>query len=150
MAYKLGWLRNFIIDFKAGWEMHSAEKSISLNSGIFKCFTTLEKNEFNILAFSSSVVIILSSCTNVIFSEDFALSEKAVSQLSRSSYYLSHLFHLNFHNNIFKFFSKDSHRNLFLKRVRFLWVLATLLFMNGISFPRKYFFLCGVQICQEY
>ena len=38
----LGWLRNFIIAFKAGWEMHSAEKSISLKSGIFKCFATLE------------------------------------------------------------------------------------------------------------
>ena len=56
--------------------MHSAEKSISLNSGIFKCFTELEKNEFSILVFSSPVVIILSSCTNIIFSEDFTLSEK--------------------------------------------------------------------------
>ena len=59
--------------------MHSAEKSISFNSEICKCFTTLEKNEFSVLAFSSSVVIILASCTNVTFSKDFALSEKAFS-----------------------------------------------------------------------
>ena len=53
--------------------MHSAEKSISLNSGIFKCFTTLEKK-------TNSVhwrFIILYSCT-VIFSEGFTLSEKSV------------------------------------------------------------------------
>ena len=56
--------------------MHYGEKSITLNSGIFKCFTTLEKNEFSILAFSSLLVIILSSHTNVIFSEDFTLPEK--------------------------------------------------------------------------
>ena len=64
MADTLGWLRNFIIAFKVGWKMHSAEKSKSLNSGIFKCLPTLEKNEFSILAFSSILVIILSSCTN--------------------------------------------------------------------------------------
>ena len=57
--------------------MHSAEKSISLNSKIFKWFTTLEKNEFSILDFSSSLVIILFSCTNVTFSEDFSLSVKS-------------------------------------------------------------------------
>ena len=76
IAVTFGWLRNFIIAFKAGWEIYYAEKSMSLNSGIFRCFITLKNNEFNILSFSSSLVIILSSCTNVIFSEDFTLFEK--------------------------------------------------------------------------
>ena len=70
--------------------MHSAEKSISLNSGICKCFTML-KNEFNILAYSSSLVIILSLSTNTIFSEDFTLSYKRVFTLFQNCLYLSHL-----------------------------------------------------------
>ena len=76
IADTLGWFRNFITAFKAGWEMHSAEKSISLNSGIFKSFSKLEKNYFSVLASSSLLVIILSSCNIVIFPEDFALSDK--------------------------------------------------------------------------
>ena len=91
--------------------MHSVEKSISLNSGIFKCFITLEKNEISVLAFSSSLVIILSSCTNAIFSEDFALSEKRYFAVFRTSYCLSHLPHSKFRNNIFQIFSKDLYRN---------------------------------------
>ena len=75
-ADTLGWVRNFIIAFKAGWEIHSAEKSIFLNSGIFKSFNTLEKNEINILTVSSLSVVILFSCTNVFFWEDFTLSDK--------------------------------------------------------------------------
>ena len=72
IADTLGWLRNLIIALKAGWEMHLIHKVST--SRIFKCFSTLEKNEPNILAFSPSVVVILPVCTNVIFSEDFTLS----------------------------------------------------------------------------
>ena len=87
--------------------MHSVEKSISLNSGIFKCFITLEKNEISILAFSSSLVIILSSCTNAIFSEDFALSEKRDFTVFSEPLTVYHIFLI--HNSViifFKFFQK--------------------------------------------
>ena len=62
--------------------MHCAEQSISLNFGIFKYFTTLEKHEFNILAFSSSVVI---DIANAIFSEGFTLSEKSSFTVSQKN-----------------------------------------------------------------
>ena len=65
IADTLGCLRNSITAFKAGWEMDSNEKLISLSYGIFKCFTTLEKSAFSNLAFSSSLVITLSSSTNI-------------------------------------------------------------------------------------
>ena len=101
IAYKLGWLRNFFIAFKAGWEMHSAEKLISLNSAIFKCFTTLEKKKrISILASSSLLVIILSSCANVIFSDSTYLKNEVL-LFSRTSYHLSYLFRLNFCKNLF-------------------------------------------------
>ena len=60
IADTFGWFQNFVIAFKAELEIHSAEKPISLNSGIFKCCTKVEKKEFSILAFPSLVVIILS------------------------------------------------------------------------------------------
>ena len=55
--HTLGWLRNFLVDLKSGWGMYSAEKSIYFNSGMFRCFTTLENDEFNILPFSSLLVM---------------------------------------------------------------------------------------------
>ena len=89
--------------FQAGWEMYSAEKSISLNSEIFNCFATLKIYEFNILAFSSALVIMLSSCTNIILSEDFTSSNKRGFTIFENLYQrcLSHLFHLNVRNNLF-------------------------------------------------
>ena len=42
----------------------------------FQVFYTLEKSEFSILAVSSALVDIFSSFTNVIFSEDFILSDE--------------------------------------------------------------------------
>ena len=67
IADTFGWFQNFIIALKAELEIHAAEKSISLNFGIFKCCTKVEKNKFSILAFPSLVVIILSLCTTLLF-----------------------------------------------------------------------------------
>ena len=47
----------------------------SSNSGIFTFLTGLEKKVFNISAFLAFCVKFLSSCTGVIFSENFVLSE---------------------------------------------------------------------------
>ena len=73
-------------------QIQPAEKSILFNSGIFKCFTTLEKNEFRFLAFSSSLVIILSSFINIIFSEDFTLSDKRDFNFENLLFYHKHFF----------------------------------------------------------
>ena len=87
IADTLGCLRNSITAFKAGWEMDSNEKLISLSYEIFKCFTTLEKSEFSNLAFSSSLVIILSSSTyiNITFQKILPCLTEEVLLYSRTS-----------------------------------------------------------------
>ena len=67
--------------------MDSNEKLISLSYEIFKCFTTLEKSEFSNLAFSSSLVIILSSSTyiNITFQKILPCLTEEVLLYSRTS-----------------------------------------------------------------
>ena len=60
---------------KIGWGIFSTRESESLNSGIFRFLTALEKKEFRSSALSLSSLIILLSSTSVIFSFDFDLSE---------------------------------------------------------------------------
>ena len=43
MADTFGWLRNFIIAFKGGWEMHSAEKSNIFEFQNFQVFYYVRK-----------------------------------------------------------------------------------------------------------
>ena len=60
---------------KIGWGICSARGLESLNSGILRFLTALEKKEFRSSALSLSSLIILLSSTSVIFSFDFDLSE---------------------------------------------------------------------------
>ena len=99
MANTLRLLRNFIIAFKARWEMYSAEKS-NQNFRNFQLFYYVRK-KINSNYLINLLVVIFSSCADVIFSEDFTLFDRRDLPFSRTSYYyLSHLFHLNFRNNL--------------------------------------------------
>ena len=63
---------------KIGWGIFCARELESLNSGIFRFFTALEKLEVLKLrssALSFSLLIIFLSSTSVILSFDFGLSE---------------------------------------------------------------------------
>ena len=63
------------IALKIGWGIFCARELESLNSGIFRFFTALEKLEFRSSALSFSLLIIFLSSTSVILSFDFGLSE---------------------------------------------------------------------------
>ena len=75
MAMTLGWFLYLSIALKIGWGIFSARGLESLNSGILRFLTALEKKEFRSSALSLSSLIILLSSTSVIFSFDFDLSE---------------------------------------------------------------------------
>ena len=71
----LAWFLYLTIALKIGWEIFSARGLESLNSGILRFLTALEKKEFRRSALSLSSLIILLSSTSVIFSFDIDLSE---------------------------------------------------------------------------
>ena len=71
----LGWFSYLSIALKIGREIFSARGLVSLNSGIFRFLTALEKNEFRRPALSLSSFIISLSSTSIIFSLDFDLSD---------------------------------------------------------------------------
>ena len=75
MAMILGWFLYISIALKIILEIFSARGLESLNSGILRFFTALEKEDFRSSALSLSSLIIFLSCTSVIFSFDFDLSE---------------------------------------------------------------------------
>ena len=68
MAVILGWFLYLSIALKIGRGIFSARGLESLNSGILRFFTILEKKEFRSSALSLSSLIILLSSTSVIFS----------------------------------------------------------------------------------
>ena len=75
MTMILGWFLYLSIAWKIGRRIFSARGSESLNSGILRFLTALEKKEFIDSAFSLSSPIILLPSTSVIFSFDYDLSE---------------------------------------------------------------------------
>ena len=75
MTIILGWFLYSSIALKIGWGIFSARGLESLNSGILRFLTALEKKEFRRSALSLSSLIILLSSTSVIFSFDFDFSE---------------------------------------------------------------------------
>ena len=75
MAIILGWFLYLSIALKIVWGIFSARGLESLNSGILRFLTVLEKKEFRSSALTLSSLIILLSSTSVIFSFDFDLSE---------------------------------------------------------------------------
>ena len=76
IAVALGCLSCFSTDFKIGFFISSATGFVLLYSGIFKFFTTFEKNEFNSSATVMSWVKILSYSTNLVFLIDLSLAER--------------------------------------------------------------------------
>ena len=95
-ADTLGLLPSFITAFKAGWEMHSAEKLIALNSE--KTNLVSWRIHYYYLFISLSI---LPPCTCYFFRRSYLTWQRDVLLFSRTSYYLSHLFHLSFCHNIF-------------------------------------------------
>ena len=75
MATILRWFLYFSIALSVGSESLSAMGLVSLNSGILRFLTALEKKRFKSSAFCSSYVVTVSSSTKVIFSFDLVLSE---------------------------------------------------------------------------
>ena len=75
MATILGWFLYFSIALSVGSESLSAMGLVSLNPGILRFLTALEKKRFKSSAFCSSYVVTVSSSTKVIFSFDLDLSE---------------------------------------------------------------------------
>ena len=75
MAMILGWFLYLSIALKIGLRIFSATGLESLNSGILRFFTALEKKEFRSSALSLSSLIILLSSTSAAFSFDFDLLE---------------------------------------------------------------------------
>ena len=75
MAAILGWFLYFSIALSTGSESLSAKGLVSLNSGILKFLTALEKKRFKRSAFFSSYIVTVSSSTKVIFSFNLVLSE---------------------------------------------------------------------------
>ena len=71
----LGWFLYLSIALKIGWGIFSARGLESLNSGILRFLTALEKKEFRSSTLSLSSLIILLSSTSVSFSFHFDLSE---------------------------------------------------------------------------
>ena len=75
MAIIVGWFLYLSIALKIGSGTFSAKELESLNSGILRFFTGLEKKEFRSSALSLSLLIVLWSAASVIFSFDFYLSQ---------------------------------------------------------------------------
>ena len=71
----LGWFSYLGIALKIGWGIFYARGLESLNSGILRFLTALDKKEFRSSALLLPSLIILLSSTSVIFSFDFDLSE---------------------------------------------------------------------------
>ena len=97
--------------FKTRWKMHFAENQYLwiLEFSIF--YYVSKKSQFNILAFSSSLVIIFLHVLIEFFQKILLHLANEVLLFSRTSCCRSHLFHLNSRSNLFHFFSKDVHRN---------------------------------------
>ena len=74
MAMILGWFLYLSTALKIGSGIFSARGLESLNSGILRFFTALEKKEFRSSALSLSSLIILLPSTSVIFSFDLSES----------------------------------------------------------------------------
>ena len=68
MAAVLGWFLYFSIALSTGSESLSAKGLVSLNSGILRFLTALEKKRFKSSAFFSSCVVTVSSSSKVISS----------------------------------------------------------------------------------
>ena len=75
MAMILGWFLYLSIALKIGWGIFCARGLESLNSGILRFLTALEKNKFRSSTLSLSSLIILLYFTSVSFSLLFDLSE---------------------------------------------------------------------------
>ena len=111
IANSLGWLQNLILLSKQD------ERCILLKNQYlwileFSIFYYVsKKSQFNILAFSSSLVIIFLHVLIEFFQKILLHLAKEVLLFSRTSCCRSHLFHLNSRSNLFHFFSKDVHRN---------------------------------------
>ena len=71
----LGWFLYLSIALKIGWGIFSARGLESLNSGILRFLTALEKKEFRSSVLSLSSITLLLYSTSVNFSFDFDLSE---------------------------------------------------------------------------
>ena len=75
MAMILWWFLYLSIALKIRWGIFSARGLESLNLGILRFFTELEKKEFRSSALSLSSLIVSLSATSAIFSFDFDLSQ---------------------------------------------------------------------------
>ena len=107
LAKRLGWLWNFNIAFKVGWEIRSTNGIILRNPGILRLYTSLQKNSFNILVFSISSVTTDSPSTKVTFSEILCCLTEQALLCFKATYCQQFLICLSWCSNLILFFVKE-------------------------------------------
>ena len=96
MAAILGSLSYYSIALSTESKSLSAKGLVSINSGMLRFLTALEKKRWKISAFFSSCVVPVSSSTKEIFSFDsFSHSHFLI------RFYRQYLLHSSLHNNLF-------------------------------------------------
>ena len=100
----------FMMFFKVGWEVLSANCSVSLKSKILRFFAALLNNLFNISSFALSFITTLSPSAGS-FHKILSCLIENVLLFSKNSYFQQHPFRWNLRNSFFWFILIDLRNN---------------------------------------